>query len=563
MKRTFSLTGIAALAVAMAAQVFGQMTESSAPLKFEIADVRASSAQNNDPDMGGPFVRAGHYEIRRATMVDLVRLAYGVDFDKVLGGPSWLETDRFDVKAKLPAAEPPARPSPEALKQMLQALLEERFSLQAHNDTQPVPVYALTAQKRTQLKQSDGSGETGCKREMENQGPGRGGADAPAAAPPQAPPPAPVVSYICHNMTMASFAAGLPDMQFVWQYIENPSVVVDQTGLGGSWDFSFKYSRRRGPQIVIGTPVTTLYEALEKQLGLKLDIAKIPQPVVVVDSVNRAPTPNSPDAAKSFPPAPAEFEVADIKPTAPDFTDTRFQIQPGGRVNIQGISLKDLIEDMWDISDEMLVGAPKFAETDRWDFVAKASGATGGPDSEPVDFDTLTQMMKALLAERFKLAVHMEERPVNAYTLSAIKPKMKKADPSSRTWCKEGLPLGGKNDPRDANPVLGRLMTCQNMSMAQLADQLRFLANGYVHSPVLDSTGLEGGWDFTLSFSPVFQTRASQASSAPGLNAASDPNGAVSLPEAVERQLGLKLEQQKRPVQVLVIDHMERTPIDN
>jgi uncharacterized protein (TIGR03435 family) len=546
----------------MATQVPGQTADSVSP-KFEIADVHVSGPASDDPDMSGPFLRAGRYELRRATMVDLVRLAYGVDFDKVLGGPSWLETDRFEVKAKLPPADPSAKPAPEALKQMLQSLLTERFDLKAHNDTQPVPVYALTARKATQLKQSDGSGETGCKREMENQGPGRGGGTETAAAPAATPPPAPVVSYTCRNMTMAAFASGLADMQFVWQYIENPSVVVDQTGLDGAWDFSFKYSRRRGPQIVIGTPVTTLFEALDKQLGLKLDVAKIPEPVVVVDSVNRTPTPNSPDAAKAFPPAPVEFEVADIKPTAPDFNDTRFQIQPGGRVNIQGISLKDLIEDMWNISDEMLAGAPKFAETDRWDFVAKAPGATGGPNAEPVDFDTLTQMMKNLLAERFKLAVHMEERPVNAYTLSAVKPKMKKADPSSRTWCKEGLPLGGKNDPRDANPVLGRLMTCQNMSMAQFSDQLRYLANGYVHSPVLDSTGLEGGWDFTLSFSPVFQTRASQASSAPGLNAASDPNGAVSLPEAIERQLGLKLEQQKRPVQVLVIDHVERTPIDN
>jgi uncharacterized protein (TIGR03435 family) len=84
-------------------------------------------------------------------------------------------------------------------------------------------------------------------------------------------------------------------------------------------------------------------------------------------------------------------------------------------------------------------------------------------------------------------------------------------------------------------------------------------------------TGLEGGWDFSLSFSPVniFQQATGRGGAGGGRNggatapAAADPNGALSLPEAIERQLSLKLETQKRPLPVLVLDHVEEKPTEN
>jgi uncharacterized protein (TIGR03435 family) len=162
-------------------------------------------------------------------------------------------------------------------------------------------------------------------------------------------------------------------------------------------------------------------------------------------------------------------------------------------------------------------------------------------------------------------------RPVTAYTLVSVKPKMKKADPASHTKYKEGAGSDGK-DPRDKNPILGRLVTCQNMTMAQFAEKLKGIAPGYIHTPVLDSTGLEGGYDFTLSFSPAGAANAGGRGGGRGgpegapppaageVASASDPNGAVTLFEAIEKQLGLKLSAQKRPVPVLVIDHAEQTP---
>ena len=149
-----------------------------------------------------------------------------------------------------------------------------------------------------------------------------------------------------------------------------------------------------------------------------------------------------------------------------------------------------------------------------------------------------------------------------ALEMIAAKPKLKKADPNSRTGCREGLTTLVKVDPRSTNPTAARLVTCTNVSIAYLASHLRFLASGYVHNDVLDATGLEGGWDFTLSFSKVRQLQGTNTSP-PVAGEPSDPNGALSVQDAMERQLGLKLVTRKRPVPVLVIDRIEKKPSEN
>jgi uncharacterized protein (TIGR03435 family) len=102
------------------------------------------------------------------------------------------------------------------------------------------------------------------------------------------------------------------------------------------------------------------------------------------------------------------------------------------------------------------------------------------------------------------------------------------------------------------------------MTMAQFADQLPQRANGYVHSAVLDKTGLTDAYDFTLSFSAIGIVQNSlPGPGQPGAGGAADPNGALSLSDAVSRQLGLKLELEKRPAPVLVIDHVKQKPTEN
>jgi uncharacterized protein (TIGR03435 family) len=540
MMRAFA--GIIFLAV-LSGAVFGQSGE-TAPTTFDIADVHVS-AHRTFPYMSGGDLHGDRYMIHDATMVDLITAAYGVDNDNVLGGPAWLETDRFDVIAKAPPTT-----SPDALKLMLQALLAERFKLVVHTDSKPMPVYMLTAEKgKPKLKESENSDKNGCEPEDQN---------------PPAPGTIPSIVVSCHNLTMDALAEALHDM--AGGYLTSP--VVNSTALQGSWDFEIKWTPR-GALAQAGDDGISIFDAVDKELGLKLELQKAPRPVIVVDSVNEKPSDNPPDVAKILPPAPpAEFDVAVIKPSAPD-TNLRGRMD-GGQLSVQGASLKFLIDFAWDLNfnEDEVVGAPKWLDSDHWDILAKAAieAPANGKAAPQIQQEDLEQMLRTLLMDRFKLQVHMEDRPVSAYTLVADKPKMAKGDPSNRTRCKEGPGPDGK-DPRIANPALGRLISCQNMTMAEFADLLQSLAPGYIFTPVKDATGLEGGYDFTLSFSAAGQLNAAPGGGAGpppgGGNEASDPTGATSLLDAVNKQLGLKLEKETRPAAVLVIDHVEEQPTDN
>jgi uncharacterized protein (TIGR03435 family) len=501
---------------------------------FDVSEIRSSTPQTN-PYMRGGAVRGGRYEVRDASMLDLIGAAYGMQSDMVQGGPAWLDTDRFDIAAKAPQGT-----TQENLNLMLQSLLADRFKLTVHKENKPVAAYALTVGKgKPKLKEAAGSGPSGCENQTAKAGP----SDTPYN------------EFACRNMTMEGFDGILRGWAIPGSI--QPIPIVDSTGLKGNWDFDIKWStlpqRARG-----GSDAILLTDALDKQLGLKLELKKIPFPVIVVDSVNQKPTANAPDlATKLPPPPPAEFEVADVRPTAPDAQGGGVEIQ-NGRINIHGIPLKQLVMAAWDLnSEDLIAGAPKFSESARWDIVAKAS--INPKLAAEIDEATLRIMLRNLLIDRFKLAAHLEDRPVSAYTLSAVKPKLQKADPANRTNCHEGPGADGK-DPRTTNPVLNRLMTCQNMTMAQFAEQLPNRVNGYVRTQVQDSTGLEGAFDFTISFSGV--NLVSNAVKV-GDNGNADPNGAVSLFDALSKQLGLKLELQKRNMQVLVVDHLEEKPTDN
>jgi uncharacterized protein (TIGR03435 family) len=526
---------------------FGQSTPNPT---FDLADVHVSAKRTN-ANMTGGVLRGGRYELRNATMVDLIRIAYGVEAEKVLGGPNWLEFDRFDVSAKAPTATPP-----ETLQLMLQALLADRFKLVVHKDSKSLSVFVLSMGKgKHKLKEAEGAG-TGCQPQ------------------PQTPQPGviPQQAVSCHGITMETLALLL--RQAGGGYIT--STVVDQTGLKGSWDFDLKWTAR-GLLAQAGADGISLFDAVDKQLGLKVEPQQLALPVIVVDQVSQKPTDNPPGVAAAIPGAPpAEFEAADVKPSVPGSEGTRIQFQPGGRLDVQGAPLKLLIQAAWDINnDEMLVGGPKFLDTARFDIVAKASTAMAS-NGQQVDTDALRLMLRALIVDRFKLKTHTEERPATAYTLTALKPKFQKADPANRTNWKEG-PAAGARDPRLSNPSLARLVTCQNMTMAQFAELLPGIAGGYIRgAPVFDNTGLDGAWEFTFNFSPIgiFQggagargaggRGAEQGPAAGGTSAAAaDPTGAVSLFDALERQLGLKLETEKRPIPVLVIDHVEEKPTDN
>ena len=177
-------------------------------------------------------------------------------------------------------------------------------------------------------------------------------------------------------------------------------------------------------------------------------------------------------------------------------------MQPGGRVDISGLPLKLLVQQAWGVQADSIVNAPKWMDTDRYEIVAKtpSTGAPPAPNT-PVDNDNVYLMVRALLADRFKLAAHFEDRPMTAYTLTAPKPKLKKADPATRTKWNDAS--SGPIFFNAGSSVPSRTIKFQNMSMAQLAEKLPAFAGTYIHSPVIDATELEGGYDFTLTFSLI------------------------------------------------------------
>ncbi len=364
-------------------------------------------------------------------------------------------------------------------------------------------------------------------------------------------------------MTMAAFAEQLRGMGY--EYIKEP--VVDATGIDGSWDFELRWNRR-AQVLPGGAERTTIFDAVSKQLGLSLTLQQAPAPVLVVDRVNEKPTENPPDLSQKLPPRVVEFEVADLKPGRPDEQPCCFQVTRGGGLEARAIDLKVLMAAAWDIDFdhvERFAGLPKWVGSARFDINARTATNTNGPPLRGSGFidDDVRLMLRNLLIERFQIKWHSEDRLVEAYSLVAAKPgvnqtKMKKAEPANRATCKEARTIA--NDPRDSNPLLSELLSCRNATIAQLAIKLQELEPNNFAYPVQDDTGLTGTWDFTLSFTPAWRLR-----QAPGQTngEASEPSGAVSLADAVSKQLGLKLEMRKRLLPVVVIDHMEEKPLGN
>jgi uncharacterized protein (TIGR03435 family) len=181
-------------------------------------------------------------------------------------------------------------------------------------------------------------------------------------------------------------------------------------------------------------------------------------------------------------------------------------------------------------------------------------------------------MLRALLVDRFRMVTHYEDRPVDVYTLIAVKPKLRKADPSNRTGCTSGPPQAPRS-PQDGPPPSE--VVCTNVTMAQFAERLQGIARSYIRYPVLDATGIEGAWDFRLVFAPTPPPAGGPARGGPKAgpspgpgpgtdgDIAADPAGGISLFGAIQKQLGLKMVVHKRPMPVLVIDHIEQKPTDN
>jgi len=496
--------------------------------RFLAADVHPASTGINHAARS--FLKGDRYIVHDSTMADMIASAYGMKPADVIGGPGWLEWDRFDLTAKIPPGT-----TPEAIRPMMQRLLWERFQLLVHQDSKPVPAFVLKVGKdKLKMKPGDAAAPGGCKGGSQNAG------DGSAAS----------MQYDCVNQTMEMIVANLGSM--ARQYVPGP--VVDQTGLKGAWNFSLKWTPK-GQLALAGGEGITFSDAVQNGLGLRLEQATVPMPVLLVESVNETPTPNAANIGNVLPPlAPAELEVSMIRPSKPD-------TQMSGKASedqlqLSGFTLDQLIRWAWSLPDNgpLLSGGPDWVRKDKWDIVAEAARKQGDPALDEEDWDRILQK---LLAERFKLVVHTGEMTADAYDLIAVNAKLKKADQGERTRCYQGVGPDNR-DPRAGNPLLNKVRTCQGITMAQFASTLREIAD--VNTPVRDKTGLHEAYDFTIGFTGAGRLQSSTAKTAG--NEAGDPGIAMSFADALDKEIGLTLQRVKRPLAVLQMDRAERPTED-
>ena len=513
--------------------------------KFDLADVHVSKtprwfAQNS----GGAVLRNGRFVNRDVTLLNLVEWAYDVKEDGVAGGPSWLDTDIFDVIAKVPEGTTPA-----AAKLMLQALLAERFGLVARHEKRPMPRYVLTVGKGgSKLKPAAKSEDSGCKQQMAGAGPGRAAVLDPASLP--------NMKVACHNLTSAQIAENLHQMAGGPINTYLPREVFDSTGLEGKWDFEVEFTPI-GMIDLKGHDGITLFDAVTKQLGLNLEVKDVPVTALYIESANRKPTPNAPGVSMDLA---ARFEVASIKPVDPN---VRLEnIRNGGEVRFVS-TLKQLIGQAYFIqpnaADDEIIGLPKSAGTQLWDITAKLPGTGdgapvgGGARPQPPPRAIVMEMVRGMLADQFELKTHTENREVTVYAMTVPgKPKMTQAAGNERMSCKAA--------PNAVKPFpdMVTMVQCTNITMAEFAENLEQVT-GYFDHPIVDATGLTGGWTFLFGFSR------NQAQRPPNPNAqgadAAEPIG-MTMYEAVERMLGVKLVKQKKSIPVIVVDHVDEKPLE-
>jgi uncharacterized protein (TIGR03435 family) len=235
------------------------------PLTFEVASVKKSTSGFNgvrgechgidSKYSAGELAAApplGRCVITDGRLSHLIGIAYGVSMGMIKDSPDWViaGSERFNIEAK---AEDPAKATEAQLREMLQALLAERFQLKFHRENRDMPGFAMAPGKNgNKLRKAKGDDVV---------------LDFGGAAKPN---PAGPISLKLRKYSMAQLAALLSQI--------GPGPISDNTGLTGAYDFELMWDESSGP---------SLFTALQEQLGLKLEPQKVPVSFFVFDSAQR------------------------------------------------------------------------------------------------------------------------------------------------------------------------------------------------------------------------------------------------------------------------------------
>jgi len=297
---------------------------------------------------------------------------------------------------------------------------------------------------------------------------------------------------------------------------------------------------------------------------------------IVVGLVNATPSRAAQSQSENVT---AAFDKVSIKPSAesapmPTYAGTKNHIvrmmfgSDGFFAN--NITLRSVIEEAYGVQDNQIIGGPDWLNTATFDIEAKVDHPDDAKPAFPPNREKNQKMMQTLLADHTQLAMHTETRQLPSYAL-VVTEGGSKLQPSQATDS-EAAPMpppgGGtqvfiqhiRTGPNDDFPKTGGMrvqigdnqvvgITTHGISMAELTNML----SRQLGVPVIDKTGLKGNYNFNLQWKHV-----DQAANGVDRGASADNAESSSLFTAVQEQLGLKLEQQKGPIPVLVIDHIEK-----
>jgi uncharacterized protein (TIGR03435 family) len=265
-----------------------QQVRPGATLAFEAASIKLNTSgdwrKSLGPAPGGRFLATNN------ALRALIAFAYGVDQStagfRIVGGPQWIDDDRFDVAAKVDGTW-----TPQQMSEMLRALLADRFTLAAHHETRELPVYALVAAaggarlRRSEVDQAACDARRAAVQRREPVPPIPPGATPVCGTGRTNPGAITAVGWTIDTLSSA-----------VAPFVGRS--VVDRSGLSGLFDFELTWTPDQSaqlppdaPRITIDPNGPSIFTALQEQLGLKLESARGPVDVVVIDRVEH-PTPD-------------------------------------------------------------------------------------------------------------------------------------------------------------------------------------------------------------------------------------------------------------------------------
>jgi bla regulator protein BlaR1 len=467
--------------------------------QFDVVSIRPSKARVGDWDSDATADEVDS----SGSLRNLIEEAYGLRDFQIAGGPDWMITQTFDIKAKFGdpdkfGSEAEQRTAAKRRAQRYQSLLLDRFHFKCHMTTQELPVYDLVvARGGIKMKRAEAGESNSNSTEIQS-----------------------------NRQGFHALGVGVTMQGLIGAIARSAGrAIVDKTGAGGSYDFKLDWTpenRRATQDADSGVPLPELPEALEEQLGLKLVASKGPVPVMVVDHVEEPELEGAEEPIQR----PA-FAVSTVKPSNAATGDTSGIYTGHGRLDGRNVTLKRAIIGAYGVGPHQVIGGPDWVDTTRFDIQAKT-------DQDINDDSTLNAMQAALIADRFKLTMHKETRILPAYVLEVDKggPKLEKAkggDSDTEMQTRNGV----KNSVQEALKVKN---TDMDLFAAVLARKMDL--------PVVNETGLPGIFNFELHWTPD--------------NARTNGDAdAVSIFTAIREQLGLRLRPAKAPVEVLVIDHAE------